>query len=160
MAVLRYWDGSKWVDLAGGTPPEVWVGSSAPSPRTAELLWVDTAAATPGVRVERQGGYGPWPVDYTVNVPFKADVLVVVTATVFATASGMNGPRLLLDGTVAVWGDYFFNEPNSHKLCSIMACHRGVSAGNHVWRIDHGYAATTSDANDRSQLAFTMVQVP
>jgi len=36
---LFWWSGSAWI----GTAAEVYVGSSAPSPRVGQVLWVDTS---------------------------------------------------------------------------------------------------------------------
>lgn len=142
------------------TPAEVNVSLAGPSPRVGELLWVDTDEAT-GTYLRNEWGPGPWPQSYVVNVPYKADVLVVVSATCYSNALGMCGVKLQLDGVDwPRYADLYFNEASSHKTLMLVACYRGVSAGNHTWTLAPAFGSTLSDNNDRSHLAFTMVAVP
>lgn len=63
MPVLRYWDAgtSAWVDLAGASAPEVYVGTDPPPTRAAEMLWVDTDDTGPGLVGQR------WSPEYTLT---------------------------------------------------------------------------------------------
>jgi hypothetical protein len=46
MPAAKYWDGTQWVLLPA--PPQVVVSPDQPSPRSTELLWMDTDEAAPG----------------------------------------------------------------------------------------------------------------
>lgn len=164
MPVLRYWNAatSTWVDIGGGGPTEVHVGTAAPVVRDQRVLWVDTDEVTLSnnyfTAVELSG---PWnPAYSTWALPFKADVLVNWSATWFSPAGGLSAVNLYLDGTFqGYWAQYFFNEASSHKPGSTSIVVRGMAAGNHTWGIGHATNAT-SDTNDRAHLAWTCVAVP
>lgn len=104
---------------------------------------------------------GPWAVGttVTVNVPFKADVVMVCTASCFG-GTGMCGMYPYWDGAAQpYYMDQYFNEPSSHKTVASTNVMRGVAAGNHTVSLGH-LANTSSDSNDRAHWAFTMTEVP
>lgn len=164
MPLLRFWDpaSSAWVELGGGGPTEVHVGTAAPSPRDQRVLWVDTDEPTLSNNYYRSAELsGPWnPAFISWSLPFKADVLINWSATWFSPAGGMSGVNLYLDGSfLGNWAYYYFNEAGSHKPGSTSIVVRGMAAGNHDWGVGHA-ANATSDANDRAHLAWSCVAVP
>jgi hypothetical protein len=165
MPVLRYWDAgsSAWVNIGGGGPPEVYIGTNAPSPRDQQVLWVDTdEPALPSNYYYTAELVGPWsPAYVTWSLPFKADVLLNWSASWWAPAVGMSGCNIYLDSGFPgqPWAYYYFNEAGSHKEGSSSWIIRGMAAGNHTWGVGHA-ANATSDANDRAHLGWTCVAVP
>lgn len=163
MPVLRYWTGSAWVDLGGGGPTEVYVGTAAPSPRNTEVLWVDTDEPSLSVNYFYAAELtGPWNPAYVPawSLPFKADVLLNWSASWWAPVAGQSGVNVYLDGSfLPPWASYFFNEAGSHKEGSSSYVIRGMAAGSHTWGVGHASNAT-SDGNDRAHLAWTCVAVP
>jgi hypothetical protein len=139
--------------------PEVWVGTAAPTPRNSLVVWVDTDEPW-GTRLEFLELVGPWPRSASVTCPFKADVLVVWSASWYAPSPGLTYAQLLLDGVGQNgWAGGYFNEASSHKERNGSVVLRGLAAGAHTWGITpQGNVA--SDGNDRAHINFTFVAVP
>lgn len=103
---------------------------------------------------------GAWPKSFTVNHPFKADVLWTYAASCWSNAGGMTGTGVQIDGGfTGMWGYYYFNEAGSHKLTAGTGINRGLAAGNHTWTIGIPAGNTSSDGNDQGYIALTMVEV-
>jgi hypothetical protein len=118
--------------------------------RTSNRIYVDA--------VQMNGG---WPKSYVLNHPFKADILVSMGGSFWATGVGMAGLSINLDGsTQNNWAFYFCNEANSHKSTSTALKLSGVAAGNHTWSISHIPSGnTTSDGNDWGYYSWVMQEV-
>lgn len=93
------------------------------------------------------------------EVPFEADVLVVLTATAFGQASGLNGVIPRLDGVdLSNWAIYFFNEALNHKQLGCSNVVRGVAPGAHTLSLAYAWD-TTSDNGDYASWGLTMTPV-
>ena len=90
---LYWWDGTKWVASGGGsTPPEVYIGTAAPT-RNQEVLWVDTDEAPPAVT--RDINMDTWHVVGAAGEPAFGDSLSNVAGnapTAFRKFPDGNGP--------------------------------------------------------------------
>lgn len=118
--------------------------------------FVRTSARVYVVQVQSTG---PWPKNFTVANPFRADVSFILSASCFATSIGMAGLSPQLDGSyVGMWPYMFFNEASTHKWLTGGGVSRAVATGSHTWSINPATGNTSSDANDWGMFMFTMVE--
>lgn len=152
MPTLKYWDAvaSAWRPLPLGPAPEVGVGPGPPENN--EVLWVDTDDVVARTQLDAFELVGPWYQYATRLLPWKADVLVVWSASCYATVPGINGCALAVDGVAKDHAQYYFNEASSHKLVESRVVLRGMAAGNHTWGIYKEYYAT-SDTGDYAHIS-------
>lgn len=154
MATLKYWDAvaATWKPLPIGSAPEVHVGPNVLG--YSELLWVDTDEVAPRTQLDAFELVGPWTSAAwaTRLLPWRADVLVVWSATCFTTLLGVNGCALAVDGSARSHAQYYFNQTSSHKEVAATVVLRNMAAGNHTWGIYNEFSAT-SDAGDRAHIS-------
>jgi hypothetical protein len=107
---------------------------------------------------------GPWsPVKpmWTITLPFKADVTLIVNASLYTNAIGMCGTAVWWDGaTLPNFADYFFNEASSHKMAAVCNIISGAASGNHTIQVVYGYGSCLSDSGDRANFSAVAVAVP
>jgi hypothetical protein len=112
------------------------------------------------IYMDAQQTSGAWPKTFTIDHPFKADVLVNLIASCWANAVGMNGLMVMLDGAIqSNWAYHYFNEVGSHKTVGTSVLIKNVAAGIHNWGIAPASGSTTSDGNDTGTMSWTMQEL-
>ena len=156
MPTLRYWDAvaGAWTPLPVRSSPEVHVGTSAPAYRGNMSLWLDTDDTIPHTQIDAFEISGPYTSAGWVTrvLSWKADVLVVWSATCFSTVGAFNGCALAVDGSAKSHAGYYFNQVHSHKQVSATVLLPAMTPGPHTWGIYNEYYAT-ADGNDRAHIS-------
>jgi hypothetical protein len=127
---------------------------------TSKFLRGDATFALPSLNaITTASMIGGWPKSVTISVPFKADLLVSVTASCYSGAVGVSTIGAQFDSVTIVNLSMFFNEASSHKMLSNYFISRGVAAGNHTLGIVYVTNAT-ADSNDTANFGVVMIRVP
>jgi Collagen triple helix repeat (20 copies) len=106
---------------------------------------------------------GGWPRSATVTLPWRADVQITMTGTLFATAnvSNVRGLFVQWDGSnLGAIADKYWNEQQSHQTVGAANTVRGAAAGNHTVGVALSSGNLASDANDRAYIGLTFRRVP
>lgn len=153
MATLKWWNAiaNRWEPLPLTPSHEVHVGPSVPEFN--QVMWADPDEPEPRTLLDAFELVGPWYQYVTRLLPWKADVLVVWSATCYTPVlGGNNGCALAVDGVAKDHANYYFNEANSHKLVESRVVLRGMVPGNHTWGIYKEFYAT-SDGGDLAHIS-------
>jgi len=101
------------------------------------------------------------PISWTIATPFRSDVLVRLQFSCWASAPGLSGINVALDGA-AMPGTgtflHYFNQAGIHTAWGASWTVRSQAAGNHTWALQLG-AGLASDVNDHPGIGFTFVEV-
>jgi len=158
------WSPELWMNLIGGVPGPPGVGVPTPIVNNQFVKGVGGVAQWAPPFAMFQGSLtAPWSGSNqsTITLPWKADVAVTMSATIYSNAVGMSGWAMWWDGaTQPNWAKMFFNEANSHKSLTASNIILGQAAGAHTLQPVYGYGSATSDANDFCSWVAIALPVP
>jgi microcystin-dependent protein len=103
---------------------------------------------------------GAWPKTGTINLPFKADLLVNASVSFYTSTTGAMTAGIQLDGATFLNLYHFFNPVSTHLTLSGSGIYRAVAAGSHTLGVVISGTGSASDSGDYATFGVTMIRVP